>query len=119
MGWVKDPEFRARVEREATKHIRSVSMKVLRGVVVRTPVDTGRLKGNWQVGIDSAPSGTSASTSNAAISKGGAMLKRVTIDTKSIYIVNNLPYAVPIEEGHGGRNPGVMVKATLAVLKLS
>jgi hypothetical protein len=121
MGWTKNPEFEKRVQVIVIDEIRKVSFQLMRSVIFRTPVDTGRLKGAWRVGINSAPTGkprtldkTGAPTRKVAISK----LKGVNKNTKSIWIVNNLPYAVPIEEGHGAKNiAGVMVASTISLFK--
>ena len=118
MGWLKQPHFHERIEEMATAHARKLTMKVLRGVVIRTPVDTGRLRANWQVGLNSEPN-TELEEKTGAMMRGGAVIKNISFHTKTIYVVNNLPYAEYIENGHGGRNPGVMVWATLLQLKLS
>jgi hypothetical protein len=129
-GWQKQPNFEKRVFNILEEHIKEVSFKVLRGVVIRTPVDTGRLRGNWQVGINSSPVGEKPGpfgntqspfpAAQTVISSGKSVIDKTNKQTKSVYIVNNLPYATAIENGHGAKNgPGVMVAATLAVLKLS
>jgi len=126
MGWVKDPEFGKQIDVIGIKHVRKIALRILSGVVQRSPVDTGRLRGNWLVGIDSSPTkkkevkGTKGEMSAYVNTTEGKKLSASKLKKipRYISIKNNLPYAVPIEQGHGGRNPGVMVAATMAKLKL-
>lgn len=76
----------------------------------------GRFRGNWQFSIDSPatseldridPSG------NEAISALLNQVQALTIG-QTAYIVNNLPYALPLEYGHSTQAPGGMVRVTLA-----
>jgi len=75
----------------------------------------GRFRGNWQFSIDSPateeleridPSGSEAIT--ALISQ----VQALTIG-QTAYIVNNLPYAIPLEYGHSTQAPAGMVRVTL------
>ncbi|HCN47078.1 MAG TPA: hypothetical protein DIT18_16665 [Pseudomonas sp.] len=76
----------------------------------------GRFRGNWQFSIDSPaiaeldridPSG------NETLADLIAQVQALTIG-QTAYIVNNLPYAVPLEYGHSTQAPGGMVRVTLA-----
>lgn len=76
----------------------------------------GRFRGNWQFSIDSPateeldridPSGSEAIT--ALITQ----VQALTIG-QTAYIVNNLPYAIPLEYGHSTQAPAGMVRVTLA-----
>lgn len=76
----------------------------------------GRFRGNWQFSIDSPaiaeldridPSG------NETLADLMAQVQALTIG-QTAYIVNNLPYAVPLEYGHSTQAPGGMVRVTLA-----
>ena len=68
---------------------KKVSFDVFGRIIRRTPVDTGRLKGNWQI------------TSNIKLGK-------------RVFISNNLPYAKRIEDGYSKQAPMGMVKVTVA-----
>ncbi|WP_342649092.1 hypothetical protein [Pseudomonas sp. REB1044] len=76
----------------------------------------GRFRGNWQFSINSSateeldridPSG------NETIAQLKAQVEALTIG-QTAYIVNNLPYAVPLEYGHSTQAPSGMVRVTLA-----
>lgn len=73
----------------------------LRGVVLKTPVDTGRARGNWQV-----TAGAPASSVVATLDKSGsATLARGTADARQVpiyglsFISNNVPYIGVLEYG--------------------
>lgn len=98
-------------ERAIPDAVAKISLDAFSEIVKRTPVDTGRARGNWQVGIGTAPSGTLArrdksgasATNDAAIRIIGARLPRFPV----VYITNNLDY-VPVLERGGFKppNPG-------------
>lgn len=95
--------------------VRKVSLDMFRKVIVKSPVDTGRFKGNWQVAIGSIPAGTLEIDD-----KGGtATIAKVTAEALNmkagdvIYLVNNLPYARALEYGHSKQAPAGMVRITI------
>ena len=100
----------ARFEKDALRKmnlaVRKISLEIFSRVILKSPVDTGRFRGNWQVAIGSVPSGTlelDDKTGTATVSK--ADLKLVGAKAgDTIYLANNLPYAVRLEEG--GYNDG-------------
>lgn len=105
--------FRDKALRNIEHTRRVIVIKLFSAVVLDTPVDSGRLRGNWQTTIGSGakgvldrldPSGGAAigeATSRAANLKGD----------DSIYLTNNLPYARRIEyEGWSKKAPEGMVR---------
>lgn len=116
-------EWKVEIFDEVLEEIRKFAMKVDRGVVMRTPVDVGRLRANWQVSLNQ-PIKTSTEdldrSGGPTIAKALSVISRIDKTTSTVHITNNLVYAIPIENGHGvHNNPGVMVAATLAILNLS
>lgn len=87
-------------------------------LIKATPVDTGRLRGNWQSTI-----GTPASGTLEVLDKSGedAIKRAQETITKMkagdvFYLTNNLPYAIPIEYGHSqAQAPNGMLRTTLAM----
>lgn len=81
--------------------VRKVIFDLATAIVYRTPVDTGRLRGNWQFGDSVIPSATLSGTDAG----GAGTLARMAPQINSVkaggvaFIVNNLPYAVVIEYG--------------------
>jgi hypothetical protein len=108
--------------------IKKVAFQVLKGVVEKTPVDTGRARGNWQVAVDTG-AGTAAigrtdqsgdaeanltEGTSVAIGDGFAALTRVG-PFSTVVIFNNVEYIVALEHGHSQRQaPRGMVALTIA-----
>jgi hypothetical protein len=94
--------FEKDARRKMDLAVRRVSLEIFSRVILKSPVDTGRFRGNWQVAIGSIPSGTlelDDKTGTATVSK--ADLKLVGAKAgDTIYLANNLPYAVRLEEGY-------------------
>ena len=109
----------ARFEKDALRKmnlaVRKISLEIFSRVILKSPVDTGRFRGNWQVAIGSVPSGTlelDDKTGTATVSK--ADLKLVGAKAgDTIYLANNLPYAVRLEEGYSQQAPAGMVALTV------
>lgn len=84
-------------------------------IVVSTPVDTGRLRGNWQA--DNAPSSTETGRRDTGgrqtISAAKAFISRLKSDTKFAFF-NNVPYALKIEQGSSRQAPQGMVAINVA-----
>lgn len=86
------------------------------GLVAGKDYVGGRFRGNWQFTIDVAADGEleridpSGAATLAALMAGVASLTA----GQTAYIVNNLPYAIPLEYGHSQQAPGGMVRITVA-----
>jgi hypothetical protein len=96
--------------------VRKIALDMFSRVIQKSPVDTGRFKGNWQVAIGSIPAGTLKLDDKT----GTATMAKVTAATlqleagQVIYLVNNLPYAQALEYGHSKQAPSGMVRLTIA-----
>ena len=86
---------------------RNVVLEWFNGTVESTPVDTGRLQGNWQI---SKPSPKSGEIERKG--KGGPLAdNRAQVRKPDNYwLVNNLPYAAVVEFGRFGTGPGKTTK---------
>ena len=108
--------FAKKAEASTDKAVRAITFSLFREVVQRTPVDTGRLKGNWQVSQGAAATGTTDATDAtgantiAVIAGGIGGLGTVT------FLTNNLPYAQRIEyDGWSSvKAPAGMVRVSFA-----
>lgn len=97
--------------------IRSVGIRILTRLVQKSPVDTGRFRGNWLVGFENQPAGVHAEIDPggaATIERGLLMIEQFKVGTNAVYFTNNLPYAYPLEMGHSKQAPGGMVRITAA-----
>lgn len=109
-------KFADKTERNAEKVFRGTALSIFSHVIKRTPVDTGRLRGNWQANINRPAQGTTSindKTGSQAISSAATESMQAKLGD-SIYLVNNLPYAKVIEDGSSKQAPQGMVKVTVA-----
>ena len=89
------------------KAIRGVALKLFTAIVEGTRVDTGRLKGNVRVNMNTPASGeldVKDKSGGATTRKGEGELNTYNIQD-TIFINNTLPYARLMEEGTS-RTPG-------------
>lgn len=107
MSFDKDIErFSNNVNKAATNVFRGTALGLFGKIIKRTPVDTGRLRGNWFTSINVSPNG-----------KDSGSYEGVTFKAKlgdSIYFTNNLPYAKEIENGSSKQAPHGMIKVTVS-----
>lgn len=93
---------------------RRTALEILMRLIQRTPVLTGRARGNWLVGVDRPPEGTVEYLDKDG-SGGFAMQKLMgVVKGRVIWIVNNLPYIWKLEYGSSDQAPQGMVRVTLA-----
>lgn len=112
--------FVAKAGKQADVDIRKVCFDITDGVIHDTPVDTGRARANWQASIDAPAAGTLEATDkqgDATTAKASASI--AAAPGRVFYLVNNLPYAVPLEYGSSAQSPGGMVRVNLARVKAS
>jgi len=104
------------------KLVRKVTFDLFGEVVMRTPVDTGMARSNWQLGINERPTGivdearlrknktksdekgaykTARTITNAQVMPQFSNVKAGGVN----YIANNLPYIMRLEEGHSKQAP--------------
>lgn len=108
--------FRGDTLEAVTKKKRLIGLKVLRGVVLKTPVDTGRARSNWQLSINIPKTDVKKTTNNTAVADGNNTLRTIKLG-EDIYITNNLPYIGRLERGHSKQAPRGMVALTLAEIE--
>lgn len=81
-------------------------------IVKRTPVATGRMRSSWAVSL-SEPSGYQPDAMGPHPLPGFPSGMTITGET-TLWIVSNLVYAEPLENGHSSRAPHGMVKLSVA-----
>lgn len=108
---------RDNVIKKSMKAVRIAIIETGSQIIINAPVITGRLRGNWQTGINSAPSGVKDVTGVGAYT--GAMTELAnqiaSFNFNDVaYLVNNLPYAQFIEYGdyEGQHSQGQIRQAT-------
>lgn len=112
-----------KIHGDLNKFYRQVCLEVLKRIVLRTPVDSGRARGNWQTEIGRAASssllveGSRGTMADLAISAG--MTKLAQIPPFSIvHITNNVEYLYYLEyEKRSQQFPEGMVEITLTEMQ--
>jgi len=99
---------------EYPRFVKAVSLQILRGVVLKTRVDTGRARGNWQLAIGTPPSGEVAAdpTGSSAIARGSAALANYS-RLRNVFIANNVPYISFLNNGNDKFAGDKMIERTL------
>ena len=106
---------------EVSLATRKLALGALTAVVLRTPVDTGRARGNWQtsvgVAIGGGETGSLDKSGTSTITQGAASIGRQQGYTP-IIIQNNVPYITRLNDGHSKQAPAGYVEGALASLGL-
>ena len=102
---------------QATEAVfRGTTLDMVSRIIRRTPVQDGFLRGAWQTNINSLDTsipGVADKSGDATIRNANETIARAKIGDV-IYLSNNLPYALAIEDGHSDQRPQGMVKVTVA-----
>jgi len=99
---------------QANKIKRVAAVTVLRGVIFRSPVDTGRFRNNWQLTLGRPARGEVNAGGYFQAAASGTARALQAKPGQDIWITNNVPYAEALEEGHSGQAPAGVVGPTLA-----
>ncbi len=89
---------------------------LLSEIVDRTPVRSGRAKANWLVGLGVQPRGSRRifdPAGDQTVRQGMLVLQSMRFVESTIFIVNNLPYALRLERGSSKQAPYGMVALAL------
>ena len=110
----------AKVDAGVDQVIRAASLQVSAAIIKRTPVDTGRAKGNWQPSINRVKAGQAQKTQTAPLSTIDSEQMRAlsSVIAKSVgqvyYLTNNLPYIMRLEyQGWSTQAPNGMVRVSV------
>lgn len=113
-------QFHDKVNERLDFILRKVSFDLLRAVVLLTPVDTGRARASWGLGIDSPSAdmvGEVAKLSKEAASRMAFNNAQRVVEEvmfgDSVFITNPVEYIVFLEGGSSKQAPQGMVKKSL------
>jgi hypothetical protein len=109
-------KFSERAQQATDRTVRAITFGLFREVIQRTPVDTGRLKGNWQASVGAPASGTLTMTDKGGSTTVVKMAAGIGGWGSTTYLTNNLPYAARIEYDGWSHTkaPAGMVRVSLA-----
>ncbi|BFO04056.1 hypothetical protein KNHN1_24340 [Pseudomonas guariconensis] len=107
-GWSIPPSmFTGVVEEQLSQRVRVIAMAMLNEIVLRSPVDTGRFRGNNIVSVGGPVYTTTENLDKSGgetIQRGLSVMSGLEPYTQ-VFIQNNLPYAGPLEDGHSKQAP--------------
>ena len=109
MGWKNKPSnFALEIKKVGDEHLRKVSAEMLQGVIIGSPVMDGAFRSNHRVTVNKTTNETVPSNGNKApkgtldqevFAEGAGRILQAKLGD-SVYIQNNLPYALRLENGH-------------------
>lgn len=109
MGWKNKPSnFALEIEKIGDEHLRKVSAEMLQGVIMASPVMDGAFRSNHRVTVNKTTNETVPSNGNKApkgtldqqvFAEGAGQILQAKLGD-NVYIQNNLPYALRLENGH-------------------
>lgn len=111
--------FAEKAKAEADKKAREIALHLFRGVIMNSPVDTGRLRGSWGIGVVATSGSGDRLDKSGAAALGEvvqALRPGVFLNGGELWLATNLPYARRIEyEGWSHtKAPQGMVRISLA-----
>jgi hypothetical protein len=122
-----------RVERRATAVQRKCAGAILQAVVTSTPVGNtsvwlepekaragyvgGRARANWQVSVGGPKGGIieSVDASGGSTIAAGQTAINSSAPKQPIHLVNNLPYIIPLNNGHSQQAPVGFIQTAIQV----
>ncbi|MFH2125547.1 MAG: hypothetical protein ABIK12_03470 [Pseudomonadota bacterium] len=110
-------QFRENLSNRLAVNVVAIITTIFTDLVMMTPVDTGRARASWRIGIGAPdlscePPGSYGSgipTGQTEKLKGLTLRDLAHV---AIYITNSVEYIVPLEYGHSQQAPGGMVRLT-------
>jgi hypothetical protein len=106
----------AGIEKRVDETVRKVAIQALQGVVLATPVDTGRARGNWLVSLGYAtkvPISRLDKGGGSAIADGRATIAQRR-EGQDVYLTNNVAYIGRLNEGYSAQAPAQFVQTAVA-----
>jgi hypothetical protein len=99
--------------------VRRLALEIDRRLVLKSPVDTGRFRANWNIGygaLNVTITNDTDKTGSKSIGKANSELLQAKAGMQ-IFISNSLPYAQRLEDGWSKQSPFGMVKLTVEEFK--
>lgn len=107
-GWNTPPiRFARIVSDDVGAELKRTAGDMLQAVILGSPVDQGTFRGNHRVseGSPDYQHGTNVDKEGAGTLRIGLATIASSGPFTTLYIQNNLPYSVPLEQGHSGQAP--------------
>lgn len=89
----------ANISKKINEKHRKLAFGIFGGLTFSTPVDTGRARGSWRMTLNEIDSSVEPEGQGSYSPSFSGMPEMKDVGNV-IYITNNLPYIVPLNEGH-------------------
>ena len=100
-------------EKKVEEVVKDVAVDLVVNLTLRSPVDTGRFRKNWNVAINEINYQTDFEVQNNAVQRSVKVVEKYRLGD-TINITNSLPYAARLEyESWSKQAPDGMVRLTL------
>jgi len=110
-------EFAKLTELSVAKVAKKTAFLVFKGVIQRTPVDTGWARASWNFTEGTADDSVAAKPTKGAVAPAPAPPHLIDNPFPIYYITNNLKYIIPLENGHSKQmEKGYMVQRTMVAV---
>lgn len=106
----------ARIEDNSNEVVRRTALAINQAVVLATPVDTGRARANWQVGLDESidePTDDTDPSGGETVSRNNQVIEQ-SAPGQDIHLSNNLPYIEALNNGSSSQAPAGFVEEAIA-----
>lgn len=106
-----------RIEKNINTTVRKTAIVASQTVIHATPVDTGRARGNWFVGVGAPIRDESDDTDQSGTNRINANNSKINTrkSRQTIFISNNLPYIQKLNEGSSSQAPANFVEQAVQI----
>jgi hypothetical protein len=109
--------FKQHASKAADDTRRAIVVELFNSVILDTPVDTGRARGNWQTSINNPELTVTERLDPSGSHAMQGVQNNLGSGDDSVYLTNNLPYAIPLEFGSSTQSPTGMVRKNVARIR--
>lgn len=117
MSFSKDLSVSAELEKEVAEETAKTAVRIFRNLVIATPVDEGRARGNWQMSSSGFKEGEVDNvdkSGGSTINEGTKQANRATNDKyPTLYISNNVKYIERLNQGWSQQAPKKFVEKAI------
>jgi hypothetical protein len=107
--------FATKTTEAHNKITRVATLELFRGVILATPVKTGRARGNWQTSVGQpTPNEIERDDKSGAQAIGEVQARTPEGAGQEVFLTNNLPYIYSLEFGSSKKAPQGMVRINFA-----
>lgn len=107
---------KAGIDKLGNEMLAETSLEVLRQVSQLTPVDSGRARSNWFMGVNAAERKITEDTKGANVAEA-AQVKLTIKGADTVFVSNNLPYIERLNDGYSKQAPANFVESAAQVAR--